>query len=203
MFDENTNICIFGMRGAGKSTLCREIQTYYNNIFIFDTLCEYNNSDGIIVSSYQDFSNYVIKTSKLNRLKIIIQLPIDHASDQELMDEYIKLLYYRGNCTIVIEEVQNFATVHKMPIYLKQVSLTGRHKKVNFITTTQRIAEIHKSLLSQSHHIFAGYTDSPNDQKTLKEYGFNLDEIQKLEKFNFLWKNEREIVKIDNSINFI
>ena len=201
-FEKNQNICIFGMRGAGKSTLCKKIQKFYPNVFIFDTLGEYNESDGIIFYDYNSFSNYVIDTVNRNGLRVVIQFDIEEANNVEIFDEFIRLLYYRGDCTIVIEEAQNFASVYKIPPFLKQCSLTGRHQGINFITTTQRIAEIHKSLLSQSHHIFAGYTDSPNDKKTLKEYGFNITDIEKLINYRFLWKEGREICIVDNSLNF-
>tara|TARA_R110000803_G_scaffold5670_1_gene18705 strand:+ start:4023 stop:4718 length:696 start_codon:yes stop_codon:yes gene_type:complete len=201
-FERNENICIFGMRGAGKSTLCRKIQNFYPNIFIFDTLGEYTENDGIIFYDYISFSDYVIKSQNINGIRAIVQFDIEDSNNQEIFDEYIKLLYYRGECTIVIEEVQNFASVYKIPPFLKQASLTGRHRGINFITTTQRIAEIHKSLLSQCHHLFSGYTDSPNDKRTLKEYGFNIGEIENLNQFIFLWKQGRDILIVDNSLNF-
>lgn len=202
MFDDTSNICIFGMRGSGKSTMCRELQEYFGNVFIFDTLAEYSESDGLIFTDYESFADFVIKTENESGIKAIIRFSIEDAKNEDIFDEYIKLLYYRGNCTIVIEEVQNFASVHKLPYYLKQTSLTGRHKNISFITTTQRIAEIHKTLLSQAHHIMAGYTDSPADIKTLKEYGFPIDRLKELEKYRFIWKNERDIYLVDNSLNF-
>lgn len=201
MFDNGSNISIFGMRGSGKSTLCRELQEYFSNIFIFDTLNEYNEEENIF-NNYDDFSDFVIKTEKENGIRAVIQFSIEEARNVELFDEYIKLLYYRGNCTLVIEEVQNFASVHRLPQYLKQTSLTGRHRDVSFITTTQRIAEIHKSLLSQAHHIFSGYTDSPSDIKTLVEYGFDRNDLKELDKYIFQWKNGRDMYLIDNELNF-
>lgn len=201
MIQSNENICIFGRRGTGKSTLSRAIQNLFCNKFIFDTLYEYN--DGLILKDFNSFSSYVIQTQNDLNLRAIIQLDFESAKNHEIFDEYIKMIYYRGNATIVIEEVQNFASIHKIPEFLKQASLTGRHKKVNFITTTQRVAEIHKTLLSQAHHIFAGYTDSPNDLKTLKEYGFSTDEIVNLNNFEFIWKFGREKIKIRNDLTVL
>ena len=191
------------MRGAGKSTLCKKIQEFYPVLFIFDTLGEYDqDQDAIFVNDYESFSNVVIETSEKEVVKVVIQFHIDDAGDPDYIDEFIKLLYYRENCTIVLEEVQNFASVYKIPHYMKQVSLTGRHRGINFITTTQRIAEIHKSLLSQSHHIFSGFTDSPNDKKTLREYGFNLSDIETIQQYQFLWKEGRDISKIFNDLSY-
>lgn len=201
MFLQHSNITIFGMTGSGKSYLCRQLQEYFPNVFIFDTLYEYSSEDGLILNTFEEFSDFVIKTKNQNGFKVIIRFNIDH-DNFELINEYLKLLYFRGNCTIVLEEAQNFATIHKIPIYLKHISLTGRHKKVNFISTTQRIAEIHKSLISQAHNIFSGFTDSPNDINTLKTYGFNIQLLEKIQDKQFIWKRGREYYYIDNDLNF-
>lgn len=190
------------MRGSGKSTLCKKIQNFYPNVFIFDTLNEYENFNNTFYN-YKEFSDYVIRTKDVKGLRAVIRFPIEESQDHDYFDEFIKILYHRGNCTIVIEEIQNFASVYKIAPFLKQSSLTGRHKNINFITTTQRIAEIHKSLISQAHHIFTGYTDSPNDKKTLREYGFDLNQVEKLDKYQFLWKNQRNMCLINNNIEFL
>jgi len=197
----NENICIFGRRGHGKSTLCKNLQEFFSNVIIFDTLYEYSEENTF--TNYKEFSDFIIETQNIQfGLRAVVQLSFEDAKDSEIFDEYIKMIYYRGNCTIILEEAQNYASVYKIPDFLKQASLTGRHKGINFITTTQRIAEIHKSLLSQAHHIFAGYTDSPNDLKTLKEYGFLYENIVELEKYHFNWKFDRTKLIIDNNLNF-
>lgn len=193
-FSNTDNFCIFGMRGAGKSTLCRKLQGFFHNVIIFDTLKEYDESDGNVFYNFDSFADFLIKTKDINGLRIINQFSIEQAFEPEIIDDYVKMIYYRGNCTVVIEEIQNFASVHKIPPFLKQCSLTGRHQNINFITTTQRIAEVHKSLLSQAHHIFSGYTDSPNDKRTLQEYGFPIQHIETINQFEFLWKNGRKIM---------
>lgn len=203
MFLEHSNITIFGTIGSGKSYLCRKLQEYFPNVFIFDTLFEYTENDGLILRSFQEFSNFVINTQNQSAgIKAIIRFSVDRDNSEEV-NEYLRLLYHRGNCTVVIEEVQNFGSVHKIPHYLKQISLTGRHKKINFITTTQRIAEIHKSIISQSHNIFSGYCDNPLDIGTLKQYGFRTDLLETLQKRQFIWKRGREYYLIDNDLHFI
>lgn len=202
MFLEHSNITIFGTIGSGKSYLCRKLQGYFPNVFIFDTLFEYSEQDGIILRNFHEFSAFVISTQNQPvGIKAIIRFSVDRDNSEEV-NEYLRLLYHRGDCTVVLEEVQNFGTVHKIPHYLKQISLTGRHKRINFITTTQRIAEIHKSIISQSHNIFSGYCDNPLDVGTLRQYGFRVDLLENVQKREFIWKRGREYFLVSNDLNF-
>lgn len=199
MFTDTSKVCIFGISGTGKSYLCRKIQEYFSNIIIFDTLYEYSEKN--VFNNFSAFSDYIVSTQNENNLRVLYRFKIDDSKNDEIFNQAIRLLYYRGNCTIVIEEIQNFASVHKIPDYLKQASLTGRHKDISFITTTQRVAEIHKSILSQASDIFVGYTDSPTDLRTLKEFGFNIDDVLNLADRDFIWKKGRNFYYIDNDLN--
>ena len=205
MFNSTSRICIFGMSGSGKSTLCRNLQKYFLNVFIFDTLNEYSEKDvkGNVFREFKSFSQFVVDTKDKNGIRAVFQFDIENHNNAEIFDECVRLLYFRGNCTIVIEEVQNFANVHNCPPYLKQVSLTGRHKDISFITTTQRIAECHKTILSQAHHRFTGYCDNPTDKRTLKDWGIPEDHIEKIDLYEFIWKDGKHIYWIDNKMNFI
>lgn len=205
MFNSTSRICIFGISGSGKTTLCRNLQKYFLNVFIFDTLNEYTEEDvnGNVFRDFKSFSNFVIDTKEKNGVRAVFQFDIENPNNAEIFDECIKLLYYRGNCTIVIEEIQNFASTHTIPPYLKQVSLTGRHRNISFITTTQRIAECHKTVLSQAHHRFCGYCDNPTDKKTLREWGIPENEIDQIDFYEFVWKDGKDIYWVDNKMNFL
>lgn len=204
MFNATSKICIFGMSGSGKSTLCKNLQQYFPNVFIFDTLGEYSENEySNIFYDYSTFADFVEKTKDQNGIRAVFRFNIEGASNDDVFDECVRLLYYRGNCTIVVEEIQNFATVHYIPPFLKQVSLTGRHQNISFITTTQRIAECHKSILSQAQHRMAGYCDNPSDLKTLKEWGIPDNLIKEIDLFQFIWKDGKNIYKIDNHLKFI
>lgn len=203
MFSSHSNITIFGMTGSGKSVLCRNLQGYFKNVIVFDTLYEYSDNEGLVFNNFNQFCDYLIMTKNDEIIpKLIIRFNPDIDENSEI-NNYLKMIYFRGDCTVVLEEVQNYASVYKIPKYLKQISLTGRHKKVNFITTTQRIAEIHKSLLSQAHHVFSGFTDNSLDLKTLSENGFSIDLIDRVSQYEFIWKNNRDYYYINNNLDIL
>jgi DNA helicase HerA-like ATPase len=99
-------------------------------------------------------------------------------SGQVEFEEALKLIYEMGDVLLVVEEVQFFSSTHSMPDILKYIILTGRHRKIAFFATTQRPGELHKTLLSQAAHIFAGPIHESNDIKYLK--GFLGDKAEKL-----------------------
>lgn len=203
MFSSHSNITIFGMTGSGKSVLCRQLQGYFKNVIVFDTLYEYQDHEGVIFKDFNSFAHYLISTQHQDIIpKLIIRFNPDIDENNEI-NNYLKMIYFRGDCTVVLEEVQNYASVYKIPKYLKQIALTGRHKKVNFITTTQRIAEIHKSLLSQAHHVFSGFTDNSLDLKTLNENGFSIDLIEQVNQYEFIWKNNRDYYYVNNQLEIL
>jgi hypothetical protein len=203
MFSGHSHITIFGMTGSGKSVLCRNLQGYFKNVIVFDTLYEYSDNEGLVFNNFNQFADYLIMTkNELIMPKLIIRFNPDIDETSEI-NNYLKMIYFRGDCTIVLEEVQNYASVHKIPKYLKQISLTGRHKKVNFITTTQRIAEIHKSLLSQAHHVFCGFTDNSLDLKTLNDNGFSINLVEQINQYEFIWKNNREYYYVNNNLDIL
>ena len=205
IFDSASKICIFGMSGSGKSTLCRTLQNYFPNVFVFDTLNEYKEEEfrGNVFYNFHDFSEFVKRTQHENGIRALFKFSIEEANSDGIFDECVRLLYYRGNCTIVVEEVQNFASAHSIPPFFKQIALTGRHQKISYITTTQRIAECHKTILTQAQHRFAGFCDNPIDSRTLREWGIPEQMTSELELYQFIWKDGKIIHKVDNHLKFL
>lgn len=202
MFKDTDNFGIFGMRGAGKTHLCRTIQRYYPNVFIIDTALEYGDENNVF-TNYNQFADFVIETENKNGFRAVFQVPISRDSNTEIVDSVCELLYARGNCTIVIEEIHNYASAHYCPPFFKHLALTGRHRNISYIFTTQRIAEVNKTMLTQCHYRFAGWVDNPVDEKALKEWGFNIDQLNQLNQREFLMRIDRDVYHIDNDLKFL
>lgn len=202
MFKDTDCIGIFGIRGSGKTHLCRTIQQYFGNVFIIDVTGEYRNEENVFFN-FKTFSDFVIESQNDNNIRAILSLPIGRDDQTEIADAAIELLYHRGNCLIVIEEIHNFATTHYLPPYFRHLALTGRHQNVGYVFTTQRIAEVNKTILTQCRFKFAGHVDNPTDERTLKEWGYQLNELNELNDFEFLMRYERENFKVNNDLEFI
>lgn len=152
---------IMGRSECGKSHVGKYIQSQFPRVVIFDTLEEY--SDGIIVSSFQQFDQVCRMHEHSSNFRIIYRLdPLSPATEKEF-SAALHALYEWGDLQIVVEEVQELTTAHGMPAMLKRCILTGRHQGLSLLFTTQRPGELHKTILSQCGHVFTGQLHDQND----------------------------------------
>ena len=187
MFNQTDVIAIFGRRGSGKSYLAAKIQSLYPRRVVFDTLNEY--SEGIQCRNFEEFSKTLENLKKQNsqNFQVVYQFDIEAINHEREFDEAMRLCYYFGGLTVTIEEIQSFCSVHKMPHWLKNSLLTGRHQNMAIIVTTQRPGECHKTVMSQCSHIFTGQLHDRNDVKYVSNFiGTEANELYLLDQRQFL-----------------
>lgn len=195
-------VLIMGSRGCGKSYLCQNIQKLWPRRVIFDTLDEYQEGD--LVYSFDEYSARLQAYMKQNATHFVLVFKFDPESDSDHVefDQAMRLAYYFGNVQIVIEEIQEFSSPHTMPKWLKNCLLTGRHQKISVISTTQRPGELHKTILSQSAHIFCGRIIEGNDLRYVSAF-LNQDaqKLSTLPDRRFVYFSRDGVREIENSVN--
>lgn len=204
MIQHHECVLIMGRRGCGKSHLARKIQTIWPRRVIIDTLNEYSEQDfpnAETVFTFHDFSEKLkqYKTENRQAFVLIFQFDIESTMNDQEFDHILRLCYYFGNMQIVIEEVQNFATPHLLPHWLKQCLFTGRHQHISLLFTTQRPAMLNKNILSQCAHVFCGQLIETND--IIYVSGFFKKDGQKLTSMaerRFLYHSPKGITEISN-----
>ncbi len=197
-FDSTSVITIFGTRGSGKTTVSRSLQRVYPRVIIFDRLKEYRkmgeSESTIFVENFADFADALKQLFDKPRFRLVMEFSIDN--DEAEFNEACALVYHFGDVLLVVEEIHHFATPQHLPKKLKELYLTGRHQNVALIATTQRPAELHKTVLSQSHFVFAGRVFEPNDIAYLSKFMYQAaKKLQTIQKFNFLVYSDGEIIK--------
>lgn len=191
-------ILVMGRRGCGKSHLARMIQEFeksrgerlWSRRVIFDPLDEYKIEkkkfpDRVAVHTFHQFTAALEHFKKTQSKSFELVVKIDPEASEELQElefnEELKLCFYFEHIQIVVEEVQLFSNTHSLPKWLKNCLLIGRHKGLSLMFTSQRPGEVHKTILSQCHHVFCGQISEGNDLRYLSN--FLGDETKKLPTF--------------------
>ena len=180
MFKATDVIVCLGRRGSGKSYLADRISEAYPRQVIFDPTGERSDrSDGVHVHSFDEFGEAIVKADP-KRFRIYYEFDVesDDKRSRAEFDEALRVIYYRGNTLIRIEEVQEFSHPHSLPHWLRKNLLLGRHQHNALIMTSQRPGECHKTLISQANHVFTGSLHDRNDidyaRTTLQDRAFEL-----------------------------
>jgi hypothetical protein len=190
-----------GRRGCGKSYLCKKIQSVWPRRIIIDSLSEYTEGD--IVFNFFEFTEKLkyYKANNISQFEIVYQFDPENELSEEEFNQIMRVSYYFGNVQVVIEECQLYSNPHKMPKWLKNSLLTGRHQNMSLLFTTQRPAELHKTILSQCTHIFCGQILEGNDLRYLSSFlGRESDKLPTLPERNFLYFTDKGVRQVTNEL---
>jgi DNA helicase HerA-like ATPase len=190
---------VMGRRGCGKSFLAKRLQALWPKRVIIDSLNEY--TEGIKVSNFNSFCEKMaeLKKNKTKKFVLIFQFNPEDDLNHETFNQIMRLCYYFGKIQIVIEEVQLYASPHRIPHWLKQCLLTGRHQGLSLLFTTQRPGELNKTILSQCAHIFCGQIVEGNDLRYISSF-LNQDaqRLSSLPERRFIYFSDDGIKEISN-----
>lgn len=151
--------CIFGKRGAGKSTLAKIMHTRWSRVVILDPLAEYT-SLSVQCDSLELLVDYIFKNNTFR---------LSYVYDEN--SEYLSEIIYKiGNIAFVVEEVDIICDPRSSQYWFDALIKRGRHRNISLITTSRRPAEVSRLLTSQAHNIYAFQTTEPNDVKYLSGY---------------------------------
>lgn len=193
-------ILVMGRRGCGKSFLAKRLQEKWPRRVIIDSLGEYKK-EKMRFTSFPDFADKMRDLKEKNTKEFTVVFQFDPESDlhEAIFDQILRLCYYHGDMQVVIEEIQLYCSPHFLPKWLKNCLLTGRHKKISLMFTTQRPGELNKTALSQCAHIFCGQILEGNDLRYVSSF-LNEDSqrLSSLKKRRFLYKSDEGIKEIQN-----
>lgn len=192
---------VVGQRGCGKSHLAREINNLFPRSVIIDPA--YDWTEGEKVNTFSAFSKKLLDKKIINekKFRIIFQFSPDQTNIEEHFNHVLRLCYHFGNIQVVIDEVQLFTNPHYLPEYLKNLLFIGRHKGVSVMAITQRPAQLNKSILSQSSHVYVGQLHEKNDLRSVADFlNEDTDKLIQLPKRHFLYfspENGKKVITTD------
>lgn len=198
-------ITVVGQRGCGKSHLAREINNLFPRSLIIDPA--YDWIEGEKVNSFDQLTTKLINKKNNNdkKFKLIFQFNPDQGNKDAYFNHILRLCYHFGNLQVVIDEVQLFTNPHYLPEYFKNLLFIGRHKGVSIMAITQRPAQLNKSILSQSSHVFVGQLHEKNDLRSVADFlNEDTDKLIQMPKRHFLYfspENGKKIITTENNKN--
>ena len=140
-------ICVFGIRGSGKTTWTRKYVDRKPNVIAFDFLSQFNNM--VVIQDYFDLREYFEK-GKPSTFRISFRpvSDIDYFPLACVLVKSIGIAY--GNVIFCIDEVDRYCSATWEPPEFRELISQGRHYNVSLICTSRTPAEVSKLLTSQA-----------------------------------------------------
>lgn len=105
---------------------------------------------------------------------IVIQPNADLIDDEmEFFDSVCQYIYRNRfnlkNTILIVDEAESVAPKYKIPKYFNSIIKQLQAFKIGVICITQRAAELHNSILSQSEYLFVFFLHEPADLKAIRD----------------------------------
>lgn len=179
---KNPNCAIIGRSGTGKSHLLK------------GQLLARITTPVVLIDSQNEYAHLPVVCDNVIDLIDLIELKermIRFVSDKEADFERIVRIVYECyiNMYIVCEEVSIYLDPLSAPVIVKSYLKFGRHSDLGFICTTQRPAECHRIITSQSDYLFIFKLHEPRDIEYLKRIPNIENMISELDEHEFFVYN--------------
>ena len=97
-----------------------------------------------------------------------------------------------SNITMVVEEIERYATSYKIEQYTERIIDIGRHRGIGLFCTARRIKGTAPKILFNSDHIIAFHQRRPEDVDYLVNYvGETAFRIRSLPEYYYVWYVDR------------
>lgn len=165
-------VTILGKAGSGKTYLTREtiLPAVPRPVFICDPMAEFSTL-GLQFDSARDLWGYVTEGRRNDSQ--VYTLRVTRDGDAEAL--FRMLTVAKEPCTLIVDEVSNYCSPHKIEESLKRLIAYGRHWGVNIISTARRPAEVHKDVLAQSDAVV---TFKQTERRDLKALSYIAEEAE-------------------------
>lgn len=186
MIKANLRISIFGKTQSGKSYFAKKLIANYENRIMYDLKREYSHL-GLCVGSITGL-DYAIRSGCTKIVYQPIDIGVDHFN---FVCDYI----WRNlkNIVFLVDEVHKFCTKFKIPEHFNTLVTVGQGEPYNIgiIAITQRPANVHNDVISQSSIIIAFRLNLFSEAETVsKNTGIPIDTLQNLPYYHYMMYND-------------
>ena len=154
------NTVIFGKRGCGKSTYCK-------NIVVKSIL------PVLVVDTMNEYQKYAILSKVTDRLifdKFKIRVVPESEIDFEITMRLIGHLKYRYGINVILDEIDMWSNPHYIPTNLENNLKFSRHYKLNIWSTVRSPMEVNKKITSLANEFIIFKVTEPRPLEYFKQF---------------------------------
>lgn len=157
-----------GASGSGKSAWLKRLlaREKPRRLIVWDPMREYGHVAGPLDRLSPLVAQLELAGSR-GGFRLVFQPALDQAQREKQFDFICRSALDAGNLTIVCEELKFVTSPSRAPLGWAQVTMTGRHKGLRVIGTSQRPASIDKDFFGNCTVIHTGRLAYPEDVRTV------------------------------------
>jgi len=158
---------IFGKRGVGKSTYCKNIvDTSVLPVVVIDTMNEYNKqSIRMVITDDIVFDMFKVRLVPKDNVEFAISMQL------------ISNIRYKYGVNVVIDEVDMWSNPHMIPVELENALKFSRHYKLNFWCTVRSPQEVNKKITSLADKFIMFKVTEPRALEYFSQFNKDLPDI--------------------------
>lgn len=188
-------ITVFGRTGYGKTYLIKNnFLKHYKRIIIFDTMNEYKTESGIDILSVPDFENTINSLIEYDTQSFCLRVSSKNFEDYcQILDTVVTNEFQ--NITLVIDEIDKFASPSSIEASVNNLYNVGRHYEVDIISASRRPNQVHRIITSQSHLLVLFHTNEPRDLAYIREYANKetANAVKGLKRYEYVTYGDQDI----------
>jgi hypothetical protein len=138
---------VVGMKRMGKSSLIKmELLKDKKKVIIMDPRNEYASAHAVLMESLEELAKY-IEDKKVFRVRFI---------NTDVFEELCAFVYEYGDLTFVLEETPAYLPSSQSSLEggISDIVFRGAHRRVNLITSAQRLSMVNINLRSQLDNFY-------------------------------------------------
>ncbi len=164
---EHPIVLAFGRRSCGKTYLARQIARHQARVVVWDLLgYEYEPMANLYDGDLDGFGRF-LDWSRGRTFAAARYVPAEDVAGE--FDGFCRALWSAGDFLVVVEEAAEVCQASYLPAAFGRVIRQGRHNGLGVLATTQRIAEVSRTLTALAD-VFVGFsTAEPRDLSALQE----------------------------------
>ena len=175
-------IGIVGKAGSGKSYLANTLSKKFERVFLIDSDKDF---DGYVCFNFKQVKKFFDVFGYTNEKPFRI---VCRFEDENEIDKIFEFSWSLENCIIVADEFEYFIQHETKNFH--RVMFQGRHRQVSMIVIGQRFVQFPAELRSTFTTVISFQQSEPLDLQRALNYGFNIEELQKVEQYKYLFVGE-------------